>query len=215
MCCLRTSTSHHRRRSWPGSRKFWNSQRSPSPSRDGTRGCGLAIRFVDGSHVRARGVCDLCRSAVLFIVFLQNRIIYHHNGITVSSCVSIGAHRVRRGTIRGRAGRVLWHDRGRGMGRRAWGWKAVGDRRGPRRSLSSCTHEVAKNGGKKKRVYNRQNPFSLFFSCPLRSFPCLGSPSLFCVRVCPPNCVSPFHSDPHALLNECVLVLCFCSAQYG
>ena len=131
---------------------------------DGTRGRGLAIGLVDGSHVRARGVCDLCRSAVLKIVFLQRRPIYHQNGMTVSSYVSIGAHRVRRGTIRGRAGRVLRHDRGRGMGRRAWGWKAVGDRRGPRRSLSSCTHEVAKNGEKKGRVYNCQKPFlSLFF----------------------------------------------------
>jgi len=131
---------------------------------DGTRGRGLAIGLVDGSHVRARGVCDLCRSAVLKIVFLQRRPIYHHNGMTVSSCVSIGAHRVRRGTIRGRAGRVLRHDRGRGMGRRAWGWKAVGDRRGPRRSLSSCTHEVAKSGEKKKGEFiTAKNPFSLFF----------------------------------------------------
>ena len=61
---------------------------------------------------------------------------------------------------------------------------------------------------KKGEFITAKNPFSLFFlSCPLRSFPCLGSPSLFCVRVCPPNCVSPFHSSPHALLNESVL--CF------
>jgi hypothetical protein len=49
------------------------------------------------------------------------------------------------------------------MGRRAWGWKAVGDRRGPRRSLSSCTHEVAKTGEKKGEFITAKTPFSLFF----------------------------------------------------
>jgi len=59
---------------------------------------------------------------------------------------------------------------------------------------------------KKGEFITAKTPFSLFFfSCPLRPFPCLGSPSLFCVRVCPPNCVSPFHSSSHALLYESVL----------
>jgi hypothetical protein len=167
-------------------------------------GCPLT-----GSHVRARGVCDLRRSAAIFIVSIQNRPIYHHDGITrVNSWVSIGAHRVRRGTIRGRTGRVLRHDRGRGMGRRAWGWKAVGDRAGSAQESLQLHPRGSVKAEKKRRVYNCQNLFlSLFLSFPLRSFSCLGSPSLLCVRACPPNCVSPFHSSPHALLNESVL--CF------
>ena len=95
------------------------------------------------------------------------------------------------------------------MGRRAWGWKAVGDRAGSaQESLQLHPRGSVKAGKKKEEFITAKISFSLFFlSFPLRSFSCLGSPSLLCVRACPPNCVSPFHSSPHALLNESVL--CF------
>jgi hypothetical protein len=36
------------------------------------------IGLFDDSHVRARDVCDLWRSSEIFVVFFQNRPIYHH-----------------------------------------------------------------------------------------------------------------------------------------
>jgi hypothetical protein len=97
------------------------------------------------------------------------------------------------------------------MGRRAWGWKAVGDRAGSaQESLQLHPRGSVKAEKKKGEFITARISFSLpffFWSFPLRSFPCLGSPSRLCVHACPPNCVSPFHCSPHALLNESVL--CF------
>ena len=71
------------------------------------------------------------------------------------------------------------------MGRRAWGWKAVGDRAGSAQESLQLHPRGSVKAGKKRRVYNCQNLFlSLFFvlSPKVLLMPWVAVPTL-CARL--------------------------------